>query len=50
MGTPSPPGECPSGPGGVRKEGTRPLAAARSPGQADLGGGQGYGAFWKPPL
>lgn len=38
MGTPSPPGGCPSGPGGVCKEGARPLAAARSPGQADLGG------------
>lgn len=38
MGTPSPPGGCPSGPGGVCKEGARPLTVARSPGQADLGG------------
>lgn len=48
MGTPSPPGECPSGPGGVRKEGTRPLAAARSPGQADLGGDRATGLSGSP--
>lgn len=48
MGTPSPPGGCPSGPGGVCKEGARPLTVARSPGQADLGGDRATGLSGSP--